>query len=59
MKIMLVNCRLRSEFESNLSSNEHYLISSENRAWKSIQALAIWVHWHHKGHGFKSHIGLI
>ena len=58
MKIMLVNCGLRSEFKSNLSNNEHYLITSENRAWKSIQALAIRVQQHCKGHGCKSRIGL-
>ena len=29
-----VNCGLRNEHESNLCSNELYLSSSENRAWK-------------------------
>ena len=60
-------CRLRvclvyqtkvCEYESDLGSNEHYLSSSENKAWKNIQASVIWVHWYRKGHGFKSCTGL-
>ena len=50
MKIMLVNCGLRSEFKSSLSSNEHFLITSEDRAIRVQQ--------HCKGHGCKSRIGL-
>ena len=33
MKIMYVNCWLKREYESDLRSNEHYLSSSENKAW--------------------------
>ena len=29
-----VNCRQRNEYRSNHHSNEHYLSSSENKAWK-------------------------
>ena len=34
MKIIFVNCGLRREYQSDLRSNEHYLSSSENKAWK-------------------------
>ena len=34
MKIIHVNYSLRNEYESDLRSNEHYLSSSENMAWK-------------------------
>ena len=35
MEIIYVNCGLRCEYESDLHSNEHYLSSSENKAWKN------------------------
>ena len=38
MKIMYGNCGLRNEYESDLRSSEHYLSSSENKAWK-VQAI--------------------
>ena len=31
MKIIHVNCGLRTEYESDLRSNEHYLSSSDNK----------------------------
>ena len=31
MKIIYVNCGLSTEYESDLRSNEHYLVSSENK----------------------------
>ena len=34
VKIIHVNYSLRNEYESDLRSNEHYLSSSENMAWK-------------------------
>ena len=37
MKIIHVNYGWRHEYESDLQSSEHYLSSSENKAWK-IQA---------------------
>ena len=40
MKIIYVNCSVRNWYESDLHSNEHYLSSSENKAWKKIQACA-------------------
>ena len=33
-----------SEYESNLHSNEHYLSSSENKAWKNSGLYGIWAH---------------
>ena len=38
MKIIYVNCGWRREYKSDLRSNEHYLSSNENKAWKKIQA---------------------
>ena len=38
LKIIYVNCGKISEYESDLRSNEHYLSSCENKAWKKIQA---------------------
>ena len=35
MKIVYGNCGLRNKYESDLRSSEHYLSSSENKAWKS------------------------
>ena len=35
MKIIYVNCLLRNEYESDLHSNEQYLSSSNNNAWKN------------------------
>ena len=44
-KIIYMNCRQRHKYESNLHSNEHYLSSSENKAWKKKSALyGIWTH---------------
>ena len=40
MKIIVVNRGLRDE--SNLRSNEHYLSSSENKAWKISGSSGIW-----------------
>ena len=37
MKVIF-ELRLRREYESDLRSYEHYLSSSENKAWKKIQA---------------------
>ena len=34
LKFIYVNCRLRSEYESDPPSNEHCLSSSENKAWQ-------------------------
>ena len=36
MKILGVNCGWRNEYGSDLRSYEHYLSSSENKAWKKI-----------------------
>ena len=38
MKIMYMNCGLRNEYESGLWINEHYLSSSQNKAWKKIDS---------------------
>ena len=38
MKIMHGNCGLINEYERDLRSSEHYLSSSENKAWK-VQAI--------------------
>ena len=38
--------RLRNEYESNIQSNEHYLSSNENKAWKKsrpVQDLNLWL----------------
>ena len=35
MEIIYVNCGLKCEYESDLGNNEHYLSSSENKAWKN------------------------
>ena len=43
MKTVYGNCGLRNEYESDLRSSEHYLSSSENKAWK-VQAIEIWIH---------------
>ena len=43
MKIMYGNCGLINECERDLRSSEHYLSSSENKAWK-VQAIEIWIH---------------
>ena len=40
MKIMYGNWELWNEYESELRSSEHYLTSSENKAWK----VWIWIH---------------
>ena len=40
MKIIVVNRGLRDE--SDLRSNEHYLSSSENKAWKISGSSGIW-----------------
>ena len=58
LKVCLVYQTKVYEYESDLGSNEYYLSSSENKAWKNIQASVIWVHWYRKGHGFKSCTGL-
>ena len=43
MKIMDLNCGQRREYEGDLRSNEHYLSSSENEAWKKHSGLdVIW-----------------
>ena len=34
--IIYLNCGLRREYESDLRSNEHYLYSSEKKAWKKF-----------------------
>ena len=45
MKIIYVNCGWRREYESDLRSNEHYLSSSENKAWKKNSGLyGIWTY---------------
>ena len=44
MKIIYVNCGWRREYESNLRSNEHYLSSNENKAWKNSGLYGIWIH---------------
>ena len=36
MKIIYVNCGWRRKYESDLRSNEHYLSSDENKAWKKF-----------------------
>ena len=36
MKILGVNCGWRNEYGSDLRSYEHYLSSSENKAWKKF-----------------------
>ena len=38
MKVIYLNWGQRREYESDLRSNEHYLSSSENKAWKKIHA---------------------
>ena len=38
MKIMYVNCGQRNKYGSDVRSDEHYLSSRENKAWKKIQA---------------------
>ena len=42
--LIYVNCHLRNEYESDLRSNEHYLSSSENKAWKKLGLHEIWAH---------------
>ena len=44
MKIIYVNYGWRYEYESDLHSNEHYLSSSENKAWKNSGLYGIWTH---------------
>ena len=34
----------KHEYESDLCSNEHYLSSSENKAWKNSGLYGIWTH---------------
>ena len=38
MKIIYVNSDWRNEYGNDPRSYEHYLSSSENKAWKKIQA---------------------
>ena len=40
MKIIYVNCGLRNEFESDLSSNEHCLSGNENKAQKKFRPVS-------------------
>ena len=42
MKVINLNCGWRREYESDLRSNEHYLSSSEYRAWKNSGLYGIW-----------------
>ena len=43
MIVIYLNCGYRREFESD--RNEHYLSSSENKAWKKNWGLyGIWTH---------------
>ena len=35
---------VKCEYERDLRSNEHYLSSSENKAWKSSGLYGIWTH---------------
>ena len=44
MKIIYVNYGWRHKYESDLHSNEHYLSSSENKAWKNSGLYGIWTH---------------
>ena len=44
IRIIYVNCGLRNEYESNVCSNEHYLSSGENKAWKNSGLYEIWTH---------------
>ena len=44
MKIIHVNYGWRHEYESDLHSNEHYMSSSENKAWKNSGLYGIWTH---------------
>ena len=45
MKVTYLNCGYRREYESDRRSSEHYLSSSENRAWKNNSGLyEIWAH---------------
>ena len=41
MKIIYLNGGQRREYESDLRSNEHYLNSSENKAWKNSDLYGI------------------
>ena len=36
--VFLFSKKLKHEYDSDLRSNEHYLSSSENEAWKNISA---------------------
>ena len=44
MKIPYVNRGLRSEYESDVRSTEHYFNSSENKAWKLLRLYEILTH---------------
>ena len=41
MEVIYLNCGWRPECESDLRSNEHYLSSSEKKAWKNLHG-CIW-----------------
>ena len=36
LEVFLFSKKLKHEYDSDLRSNEHYLSSSENEAWKNI-----------------------
>ena len=45
MKVIYLNCGWRHGYESDLRSYEHFLSSSEKKAWKKISGLyRIWTH---------------
>ena len=44
MKVLYLNCGWRREYDSDLHSKEHYLTSSEKKAWKNSGLYGIWTH---------------